>query len=215
MPPRAASRLTLNGWQRLWVVYSLILAAGFSLNTAANWPTTPPPRAEYQLTFEPQDHELTADRVSPGKGQPDTGMMDFWQILEAERHGVLPPDKVELLAEARRRGLVPPPGTPPSVNPFAQFVEPRRGLVPPVGSSASAAKSMPFDPDVYLASKRAEVAQIAARRLEALRDLRKQAVSSALAWWLGIVLGTYALGWSVGWVRQGFRTGRTQRSPPI
>jgi hypothetical protein len=209
MGPRAASRLKLNGWQRLWVVYSLILAAGFSLNTAANWPTTPPPWIEYQSAAEPQDQELTPDKASPGKGQPDTGMMDFWQILEAERHGVLPPDKVELLAEARRRGLVPPRGTPPSANPFAQFTEPQRGLVPPVGSPASAAKSMPLEPEVYLASKRAEAVQIAVRRLEALRDLRKRAVSSSLAWWLGIVLGTYALGWSVGWVRQGFRAGST------
>lgn len=28
-------------------------------------------------------------------------------MLEAERRGILPPDKAALLAEARRRGLVP------------------------------------------------------------------------------------------------------------
>lgn len=50
--------------------------------------------------------------------------MDFELILEAERRGILPPDKAGLLAEARRRGLVPAqpeaqPTTPPGQIPGA------------------------------------------------------------------------------------------------
>lgn len=59
-------------------------------------------------------------------------MADLLQLMvEAERRGILPPDKTALLAEARRRGLVPsgeqkPPEPAPSVggmggyNPFAR-----------------------------------------------------------------------------------------------
>lgn len=53
--------------------------------------------------------------------------MDFELLLEAERRGILPPDKAELLTEARRRGLVPgepsaaapAPATPPGQIPGA------------------------------------------------------------------------------------------------
>lgn len=38
-------------------------------------------------------------------------MADIQLLLEAERRGILPPEKAGLLNEARRRGLVPPPET--------------------------------------------------------------------------------------------------------
>jgi hypothetical protein len=37
------------------------------------------------------------------------------------------------------------------------------------------------------------------------REAFQKFVMAAVGWWLAIVLGTYALGWSVAWVRRGFR----------
>ena len=58
-------------------------------------------------------------------------MADLATLLEAEKRGILPADKVALLAEARRRGLVPT-GEPPIPEPMGigQLAPPRPGGVP-------------------------------------------------------------------------------------
>lgn len=169
----------LNGWQRLWVVYSLFWAAIFTVYTVVAWPTKSPPWVEYEST-PATGYEDLIPKASPDTQQLDKGALSFDLILEAERRGVLPPDKSELLAEARRRGLIPP-------------------------ANGQGAASKPFDPDAYLAAKRAEDLHKAKRRAEALTELQQWTVVRAAVSWLAIVLGTYALGWSVAWVRRGFR----------
>ena len=44
-------------------------------------------------------------------------MADINLLLEAEKRGILPPDKAGLLAEARKRGLVPATAPPPAASP--------------------------------------------------------------------------------------------------
>lgn len=95
--------------------------------------------------------------------------MDFELILEAERRGILPPDKAGLLAEARRRGLVPaqpeaqpttPPGqipgapaslvAPPSVPPTTPLgqraIQMVRPTVEALGTVAGGAAGAPLGP---------------------------------------------------------------------
>jgi len=58
--------------------------------------------------------------------------MDFELLLEAERRGILPPDKVGLLTEARRRGLVPGgPAAEAPVTPPGQIPGAAPGMVAP------------------------------------------------------------------------------------
>ena len=55
-------------------------------------------------------------------------------LLEAERRGILPPEKLELLAEARKRGLVPSDTSEPSQElgpPAAGVPEPSQALESP------------------------------------------------------------------------------------
>ena len=66
--------------------------------------------------------------------------MDWELILEAERRGILPADKAQLLAEARRRGLAPSAEQPkqeqqqaPSQEDVNAFLNQRKTERPPLG----------------------------------------------------------------------------------
>jgi hypothetical protein len=113
----------LNGWQRLWIVYSLLAAICVVSIAWTMWPA--------------QVEEVSWDD--------------------------LPPDMQSYFGD-------------PSIE----------------AARPSAEEVIEFRARLDL-----ETAQRSARR----RDL----VRAAFVWWLGIVVSTYALGWSIGWIRNGFR----------
>lgn len=83
--------------------------------------------------------------------------MNIELLLEAERRGILPPDKAALLGEARRRGLVPEAGgQTPQAAPVAQK-QPQTNIVEQAGSGVNeglaSAFGAPVDAMTWLLNK--------------------------------------------------------------
>jgi hypothetical protein len=130
----------LNGWQRLWVVVSILAGLAVAIMSASNWPQGPCGAVECEtlaLQFGGQ--------VIQSEGTYSIVTKDGIKLYGVPEH--LPADAPELKAKVT---------------------------------------------EIRAAASRAKIDH----------------VLTSLGLWLAVVCGTYALGWSVAWVRRGFRNER-------
>jgi hypothetical protein len=232
MNPAAVSRRieTLNGWQRLWVVFSVLAALVIAGGSAADWPseTERDPRESDQAQsvespssqFDP-DVFLARTEPNPPSGKPrslESILVDpnYINANDATKRAIFerwaPMDPSYAAAdEPARRAIRQRFGiggsalneTPTGQDPFAKFAG-EADLTPEQKAALERARER-------LALKRRDTEdrqrQELKERQRSVSAAKARLVGAAVAYWLGLVLGVYALGWTFSWVRRGFRGG--------
>ena len=205
--------MRLNGWQRLFAVFSTVWTLCVGVVVWQVWPVETKNyhpweedfhtlaeehsqslaqfvRARYPWAYSDlSDAELEAafNEKYPAGGQPSA--VSYYGALAAECcQGVAGLSK----------------GDPTNQN-GATVSKTRVRTVPIVGRVA-----FPDSMSSQEVDRRAsELTEMRARNDQKLRDAHKTQVVSALSWliplWLGPAVGIYALGWAVSWVRRGFQ----------
>lgn len=183
------SRLgSLNGWQRLWVVYSIFIGILVGGVTASSWPLSP--RSKYGETVEPvpksaETFDLSSARPVEHGATPATG----FDIRTARP---VPTTKHNYTLEVGGKTYDIESDRPLSdleLRSYAKQIEgtPTAKVNIPSGFRLESPVAV-------------EKIRNAMHREEVVKH-----VLAAVCSWAGIILGTYALGWSVAWVRRGFR----------
>jgi hypothetical protein len=176
----------LNGWQRLWVVLSalyLLLVAGV---TILLWPTA--------VTTSHRD-EFIARMPAELRANVVGGYSNKWAMEEARKARAGRTSEPRGTTKERNA----PPLKPPSVFKLVEAVTFPNGAVLEI----LAAKEDDIDADV-----RVGPAYWAIVESTASAERWRMAWQMALLWLVPCAT-LYALGWSVAWVRRGFRPGPT------
>jgi hypothetical protein len=224
-----SSRLeSLNGWQRVWLVFSVLLALVIAGTTAAEWPREPDhgPWERYQTgrvenPFDQFDPDPNLAKTAPAtpSGKPRT--------LESIR---LDPDYINANDATKRAIFERWAPTDPSYvaadESMRRAIRQRFGIGEPAqhGEATRSSPSSKYVPEAGLTPEQKAALERAQERLTlSLRDAedrqrqelkereraafaaKMRLVGTAVAQWLIGILGVYALGWSFAWVRRGFR----------
>jgi hypothetical protein len=198
-------RLPLNGWQRLWVVISIIYILPVLSIAALAWPT--PEATSHQDAFISQ---LPADIRAQidGAYRNEYDWKEAWK-RRADSFQPDPRSRAKPTKTASDRRL--PPLTGDIERDFGGLAALTRDLTDLPGPAhfpngavldIRVAKKGDDQPDARVAQAYWTIVEGETRRA------RWALVVGAALWWLIPSLALYALGWSVAWVRRGFRPDR-------
>jgi hypothetical protein len=178
----------LNGWQRLWVIYSIFVGILVGGVAAANWPLSP--GSKYGETVEPapkpfESFDPTSARPVEPKATPAAG-------FDIRTASPVPITKHKYTLEVHGKIY-----DIESERPLSDLE--LRSYARQLEETPTAKVNIPSG---FRLESPVEVEKIrnAMHREEIVKH-----VLTAVCFWAGIILGTYTLGWSVAWVRRGFR----------
>jgi hypothetical protein len=190
----------LNGWQRLWIVVSVLYLLSVVVLTAIFWPT-----------FETTEHqeEFIARMPQDARMLVVASYASEWSARE-DRRGfvhIMPNRAVLLLQGAADPRLVGIRKKYPEYNDLsdAELVSRLRAKFP---EYADLAAPVIADGDIQkVVTAYFGVVQ------QATRTARWSIAKIALLAWLIPCVALYAFGWAVAWVRRGFRSGASGPTP--
>jgi hypothetical protein len=220
-----SSRLeSLNGWQRVWVVFALLLALVIAGGTAADWPREPykgPWDRENPFDQFDADPYGVEKALASASGKPRSlesilldpnyiNANDATKRAIFERWAPMDPsyataDEPTRLATRKRFGIEgnARDETSTGPNPFAKYVSEADLTTEQKAALERARERLALERREAEDRQRQELKE----RQLSVSAARTRLAATAVAVWLGIVLGVYALGWVFAWVRRGFRGG--------
>lgn len=179
---------SLNGWQRLLVIYSILVGILVGGVAAANWPLSP--RLKYGETVGPAPKPFeTFDPETARPVEPATAPITGFDIRTARP---LPTTKHKYTLEVHGKIYDIESERPLSDLELRSFA---RQLEETPTAKVNIPSGFRLESPVAV-----EKIRNAMHREEVVKH-----VLTAVGFWAGIILGTYTLGWSVAWVRRGFR----------
>ena len=228
--------LALNGWQRIWIVAAVLMATFAVLIAASLWPTVSSvdqsvaqgiPRSAVWAALPAAEHRFFLPEGAGAAGNTlavkPNGEIDGKVIGNANTASGFggwgptnfPPGTVvvqpngDMVSDGKVFGNVKDdpsgitetsaqsPSDPPDGWPTPAKLD------PPLGRPNLSKGEQKQAEIAWNTAKRAAIEHVATA---ALPSDRVKLVASIAARWLASVLGLYLLGWTVAWVRRGFRT---------
>jgi hypothetical protein len=170
--------MKLNGWQRLWVVLVVIWLLPVMVFSYELWPTTADvPKAEVFAQLKPDDRDRLAPLAPVGKLTPYT-----------------PPEATDKWS--RYRVPAPPAGKPEGKGPYT--------IEPPAPVDIDGHKVQ-----FYEGVSQEEMNQTTRSYSVILHHMlsvkRAAFIVKMFGFWMAPMIGLYLTGWSIAWVRRGFR----------
>jgi len=181
----------LNGWQRLWVVVSVLYLLAVVILVAVSWPTVATTwHKEEFITQMPEDARKFVVASYANQWSAQDGRGGFIEIM--------PNGAVLLLGAPADPRLVALRKKYPQYDDLSdtELVSALRAKFP---EYANLSDSVIRDEDFQKVVK-----AYSAILNEAARTARWSSVRFGLLMWLIPCIGLYALGWAVAWVRRGF-----------
>jgi hypothetical protein len=182
----------LNGWQRLWVVVSTLYLLFVAVFVAFSWPT-----AETTWHREEFIARLPADLRAHVDAAYDNEY-SWKQSLKSGRETTASPRDYPPMYKRGIQTSAGPPFSPRFTLLSAMVSFPNRAIL-----EIHVAREGDTEPDARVASAYWAIVEAEARAARLTTVLR------VLLIWSVPCLSLYALGWSVGWVRRGFRGAST------
>src|SRR5260370_20675983 len=201
-----ATPMKLNGWQRLWVVITVLWLLGVALFVYRDWPTAASiPKGDVYLRLKPDEGHRLSDYYSVIATQLGGTNVTNPRIVDLQQ------DKSFMAASSKDQKAyladIDPDFAKASTIDQNAYLENVTGITGPVVEIGG--HTVPFVRD----TRQADMDQTARAYDVALRQIlnRKRVglVGGSLALWMGPAIALYALGFGIGWVWRAFSTPTT------